>query len=486
MRFLRHSLIGLFLLSLTLGLLTYGGHMVYTAVAERMAREPHVPERDERAFAVNVVTARVGTETPVLTAFGQVESRRSLEIRAQTGGTLIELAGNFEEGGVVTRGQVLAVIDPADAQSALDRARSDLMDAEAEARDAERSLVLARDEQAAAEAQADLRERAFQRQVDLEARGVGTAAAVETAELAASQARQAVLTRRLAVAAAEARVDQAATRDARAQIALAEAQRRLDETTITAEFSGTLSQVAVVEGGLVAPNERLADLVDAAALEVAFRVSTPQFARLLDLEGRLVEAPVTVTLDAFGVDLTATGAISRASPAVGEGQTGRLVFARLDAAQGLKPGDFVTVGIEEPPLEGVARLPATSYGADGMVLVLGAEDRIEALPVTLLRRQGDDVLVRGEGLDGREVVGQRTPLLGPGIKVRPVRRAVEGMTPEEDETVELSADRRARLVAFVQNSTDMPDAVKTQLLSELEQTRVPVRVVQRLEIRMGG
>lgn len=486
MRFLRHSLTGLFLLSLTLGLLTYGATMVYTAVSDRLTRQPQTPERHERAFAVNVSVAHVGTVTPVLTAFGQVQSRRSLEIRARTGGALIELAGNFEEGGVVSRGQLLAVIDPADAQSALDRAQSDVMDAGAETRDADRSLVLARDEQTAAEAQADLRERAFQRQVDLEERGVGTAAAVETAELAASQARQAVLARRLAVAAAEARVDQAANRVARARIALAEAQRRLDETRITAEFSGALAQVAVVEGGVVTANERLANLVDAAALEVAFRVSTPQFARLLDTDGRLTEAPVTVTLDAFGVGLTATGTISRASPAVGEGQTGRLVFAGLDAAQGLKPGDFVTVGVDEPPLEQVVRLPAAAYGADGLVLVLGPDDRLEALSVTLLRRQGDEVLVRGEGLDGREVVGQRSPLLGPGIKVRPVRRAADGAVPETEDTVELSADRRARLVAFVQNSTDMSEAVKTRLLDELDRPRVPVRVVQRLENRMGG
>ena len=58
----------------------------------------------------------------------------------------------------------------------------------------------------------DLREKAFQRQVDLETRGVGTAAAVETAELSLSGERQSVLTRHQAVATAEARIDQAATR----------------------------------------------------------------------------------------------------------------------------------------------------------------------------------------------------------------------------------------------------------------------------------
>ena len=94
------------------------------------------------------------------------------------------------------------------------------------------------------------------------ARGVGTAAAVETAELAAAAARASGYFRRQAVAQGEARVDQAATRLARAEIAVAEAERDLADTTVRAPFDGVLSDTAVVAGGLVGVNERLADLVD--------------------------------------------------------------------------------------------------------------------------------------------------------------------------------------------------------------------------------
>ncbi|RKF16275.1 biotin/lipoyl-binding protein [Roseovarius spongiae] len=486
MRFLRHSLTGLFLVSMTLGLLGYAGYVLYDAVQTRLSAEPRMPERRERMFAVNVVTAAPQRITPVLTVFGEVQSRRSLEIRARASGTLVELAEAFEEGGQVRKGQLLARIDPADSEAALARAKSDVLDARAEVRDAQRSLGLAQDELAAAQAQADLRERAFQRQKDLEERGVGTAAAVETAELAASQARQVVITRRQAVAAAEARIDLAKTALSRAEISRDEAGRRLADTRITTGFSGSLSDVAAVEGGLVSANERLATLVDADALEVAFRVSTPQFARLLDADGRLRRAPVTATLEAFGVDLEATGAITRAGAAVGEGQTGRLVFARLGEAAGMKPGDFVTVRVREPPLDQVVRLPASALGADGAVLALGPDDRLESLEVTLLRRQGDDILVRGAALAGREVVTGRSPLLGAGIKVRAIRPESAGPRADAPEMLTLSAERRARLVAYVQDSADMPDAVKTRLLAKLGQDRVPARVVERLETRMGG
>jgi len=236
----------------------------------------------------------------------------------------------------------------------------------------------------------------------------------------------------------------------------------------------------------VSANERLGVLIDPATLEVAFRISTPQFSRLLDSRGQLVKAPVSVTLEAFGVDLVATGRITRASASVGEGQTGRLVFAALDAAQGLKPGDFVTLRVKEPPLDNVVRLPATAMGSEGNVLALGADDRLETIAVTLMRRQGDDILVTGQGLATREIVTQRSPLLGAGIKVRPLRPGAPGARADAPQMLELSADRRARLVAYVQSNADMPEAVKTRLLSELEQDRVPAGVVQRLENRMGG
>ncbi|WP_428514788.1 efflux RND transporter periplasmic adaptor subunit [Roseovarius sp.] len=484
MRFLRHSLTGLFLLSLTVGLFAYAGQIVFSAAQERMSAETEAPERRERVFAVNTVTAEPGTQTPFLTAYGEVESRRTLEIRSDTAGRVTELTSLFEDGGRVRDGQVLARIDPTDAQFALDLARADLTDAEAEVREAERGLNLARDELEAAQSQAELRKRALDRQIDLEERGVGTAAAVELAELDAASAEQAVLTRRQAEATAEARVDQAQTRLSRSRIALAEAQKALDETTITAPFTGTLQAVSVVEGRLVSANEKLADLIDTTALDVPFRVSTAQHRRLLDENGDLILAPVRIRLDVFGLEMETTGRITRDSAGVEEGQTGRLVYARIDDPQGLKPRDFVSVLIEEPPIDNIVRLPATALGSDGTVLALTAEDRLRAVPVTLVRRQGNDILVSGDGLDGLEIVTERSPLLGPGLKVRPL-----GNAPDADDTaqmLELTEDRRARLRQFVEDSPDIPAAMKTRLLAQLEQPEVPAQTVERLERRMGS
>ena len=88
-----------------------------------------VPQARERVFTVNVRSAEPQTVTPYLTAFGEVQSRRTLDLRMAAGGQIVEISPNFVEGGVVEQGEVLIRLDDADAQSALLRTESDLSDA---------------------------------------------------------------------------------------------------------------------------------------------------------------------------------------------------------------------------------------------------------------------------------------------------------------------------------------------------------------------
>ena len=74
MRFLRQSLVGIPLVSMTLALLVLAAQTVGTAIRTRMAGDQAGPPQRERVFTVSVMTAREGEETPVLNAFGQVES----------------------------------------------------------------------------------------------------------------------------------------------------------------------------------------------------------------------------------------------------------------------------------------------------------------------------------------------------------------------------------------------------------------------------
>jgi multidrug resistance efflux pump len=488
MRFFRRSLVGLLLLAATLGFLGLAAQTLMQAVADRNAAEAPEGGGRERIFSANLATVRAGPVTPVMTVYGEVRARRTLELRSPMGGTVTALAPGFEDGAAVTEGQLLMRLDPADAEAALALAAADLAQARAEVREAAAALILARDDLAAARAQAALRAQSLARQEDIRARGAGSDAAVETAALALSSEEQAVLSRRSALAQAEARVDQTATALDRQTITHAEAERALRDTELFAPFDGILSAVAVVPGRIVGGNEKLADLIDPRALEVSVRLSTAQYGRLVEADGTLRPVPVEVTLDVAGTAITATGRLTRAAAAVGAGQSGRQVFAALDTAGGFRPGDFVTLTIREPDLPDAVVLPATAHGADGLVLVLGPEDRLESIEVTLLRRMGDEVVVTAPGLDGREVVQERSPLLGAGIKVRPVR--AEGTAPADQavapEMIDLTPERRADLIARVQANTRMPAEAKARVLAQLAEDRVPARVVQRLEERSGG
>ncbi len=483
MRFLRRSLVGLFLASLAVGLLAYAGESIRDALQTRWAEESRTRPARERVFSANVITYEPGTVMPVMTVFGEVRSRRTLELRVKSAGTVVELADSFEEGGRVQSGELLLRVDPSDAQAALDVAMADLSEAEAELRDAKSGLALSAEDVLATREQLALREQALDRQRSLLERGVGTESAVETAALAETAAKQTVLARRQALAQAEARLDQASTSLIRRRIATKDAERRIAETKLYAEFAGTLGEVTAVKGGLVQINERVARLVDPEALEVAFRVSITEYARLLGESGALIPAEVEVTLDVLGYDLTTTGRISRESANVEQGQTGRLLFAKLDQATGFRPGDFVTVRIMEPELRFVATLPATAVDSANTVLVVGGEDRLEVREVSLLRRQGDEVIVRARDLAGREIVSERSPLLGAGIRVRPIRPE-NARVPDEPEMVELTDERRARLVAFIEGNRRMPAEAKARILDRLSQREVPADMIARIESRM--
>lgn len=104
----------------------------------------------------------------------------------------------------------------------------------------------------------------------------------------------------------------------------------------------------------------------------------------------------------------------------------------------------------------------------------------------MLRRQEDQIIVRGRELAGREVVARLSPVLGVGIKVKPIREGAKIEAPQAPEMVALTDERRAKLVAFVEANNRMPAEAKQRVLGQLQGNEVPARLVNRLEQRMGG
>jgi len=500
MRFLMRGLIGLALMTVMIGFAGFGAYRLYTAMtAEETAHQR--PAR-ERSYSVNVAELVPETVAPVTTAYGVIESWRTLELRASSEGRLVDVASKFRDGAAVAEGELLLRIDPANAEFQVLDAEAALADAEAQKAEAEEAIVGAEQELEAARRQLVLRRQALERQQQLKDKGYSTAVQVETEQLAVASLEQSLSNRLQAVITARKRIERMDLSVKRAQLALEDARRLLDETTLTAPFNGYLSDANATLGRRVSPSETLAHLIDPAALEARFSLSTSEFARLLDDSGNLIKAPVSVTLRLGGRSIEVSGAIDRSAAVVAEGEAGRTLFATLDLAPGtvLRPGDFVQVAVKEPELRNVARVPAAAVTEDGRLLIVGKDNRIEEVRVAVLRRTGNDMVLANVPF-GADFVRERLPQLGSGLKVIPRRADENGNSPETNEPasaritqpdgqqpggdlVALEPERRAALIAQL-TSSDMPENRKARLLALLNKPMVPKELIERLEERSG-
>jgi len=507
MRFLMRGLLGLALMAVMIGFAGFGAYRLYTAMtAEETVRQR--PAR-ERSYSVNVAELTPETVTPVTTAYGEIVSWRSLQLRASSEGRLVDVAAKFRDGAAVTEGELLLRIDPANAEFQVLDAEAALADAEAQKAEAKEAIVGAEQELEAARRQLELRKQSLDRQLQLKDKGYSTAVQVETEELAVASLEQSLSNRLQSVITARKRVERMDLTVKRAELALEDARRVLDETTLTAPFSGYLSNVDATLGRRVSPSETLAVLIDPAALEAKFSLSTSEFSRLLDDKGDLIKAPVTLTLQLGGRSIEVPGTIDRAGAVVAEGEAGRTLFATLDLEPGtvLRPGDFVKVEIREPELSQVAIVPAAAVTEDGRLLIVDESERIREIPSTVLRRMGNEVVLADVPF-GSDYVRERLPQLGTGLKVSPRRGdADEGSNPAPDgaapartssneavqpgdagqsgDLVALAPDRRAALIEQV-NSSNMPENRKARLQSVLNQPMVPKELIERLEQRLGS
>ena len=491
MRFIGRSLFGLFLIALTCGLLATAAGLIYSSFQERAAKQGNKRPQKERIFSAHVMEAKASKIQPEIEAFGEIQSKRALDIRIPVGGTIVYLSPNFVEGGKVTKDEILVVTDATDSEDKVTLAKADLDEAKDSEIEAKNALSLAFDDLAAAVKQSDLRNQALKRKEGLTDRGVVTEASLESAALSAASAEQAVLSKRKSILQAQSRLSQTKGTVVRRELAFANAERKLQNTKVKAEFDGTLSNVSLVSGGIVNNNERVGLLVDPSSLEVKFRISATQFNRLIDASGNLQAIPTFVKLDVFGTEISASGSVERLSATVGTGLTGRLLFSSLSNGNvsSFRSGDFVTVTLKEPTLNNVLELPSNALSGGNRILTLTDEDRLQEIEVSILRRNKNNVIIDATNVIGKEIVTNRTPLLGAGIKIKPIRlggsKASSDAAPEP-EKIALDEERRQKMISFIEGNGYIPKTAKKKIIKALSEAEVPVKLIKRIESRMGN
>jgi RND family efflux transporter MFP subunit len=217
------------------------------------------------------ITPAIAASSSVLDASGYVTARRQATVSAKVTGRVAEV--RIEEGQYVEDGEVLARLDPVDAQAQLDQAQTQLDAARAQL--TEHKVQLAR------------AERDLKRQQDLVARKLTSQQLSENAatDVAALKARIAAQERQIAVA----------------QSGVEMARVNLDNTIVKAPFAGVITVKAAQPGEIVSPMSAgggftrtgIGTIVDMKSLEIEVDVNESYIGRVQPGQ------PVESTLNAY-------------------------------------------------------------------------------------------------------------------------------------------------------------------------------------------
>ena len=333
--------------------------------------------------AVVVSSATTKEVTSTNEFVGRSVANNRVELRARVTG-FIE-SRPFQEGARVAKGDLLYLIEQDEYRAALDAAQAQVDRAQAEVIDAGKNLERSR-----------------------------------------------VLADRQTVS--QATLDEAIARDAQAgadlnaaKAALAQAQLNLGYTQIEAPLGGRISTSALDEGNLVGPESGvLATIVATDPIEVRIAVTEREVLAYRRDQANNAAATFTPRLKLVdGSYLEGEGTLSylenEIDPTTG---TASLYILFPNPQELVLPGQFVTVALETSVSEEKVVVPQSavqSNQAGPFVLVVGADDKVEARPVGLGERQGAEVVIESGLEPGETIVVEGMQKVRPGAAVTPTQ-----------------------------------------------------------------
>jgi RND family efflux transporter MFP subunit len=356
--------------------------------------------RDKGVEVQTATAVAIGNaSTSVLDATGYVVARRMATVSAKVTGKVREVL--IEEGQHVDAGQVLATLDPIDANAERDLARAQLAAARSQA----------------GSVQAQLRE--------AEANAARLASLVKQQLVSKSQYDQAVAQR-------DALRAQLATTRRNAQVAgdqLRIAGLGVDNTVVRAPFAGVVIAKAAQPGEIVSPfsagggftRTGIGTIVDMDSLEVEVDVGEAYIGRV---QPRM---PIEATLNAYP-DWKIPGEVIAIIPTADRSKATVKVRVALNVRDPrIVPDMGVKVSfLEAAPKPGAARnegvrVPAAAIARRGdadVAFVVGADGTVAQRSLKLGRAMGDDRQVLSGLAAGNEVVLNPPPELADGATVR--------------------------------------------------------------------
>ncbi|MFH1562658.1 MAG: efflux RND transporter periplasmic adaptor subunit [Nitrospirota bacterium] len=336
------------------------------------------PEKETKIEAISVVTATPAISDIILTTTlqGTVLPIREAKISPKMGGKLLKIY--VKENDPVQQGDVVANLDPTDAQLRLLQAEAGLSTAKAGLKQAETNLELVKIEFERAER---LKETNSIAQSAFDKANTGYKMACAQLELANAQVNQ-------------------------AQVAVASARQGLEDTNITAPISGIITSKCLNEGEVISQmnlSSPILTVMDISTVKVELAVSEDLITKIK--RGSKAE----VYFDAYP-NKRFTGIISNIFPTVNSQSRTFSCFLHIPNPQHLiKPGMFCRVTLDLERHEGVLCIPQGAVfnrGLDNYLYVveknharlkqikLGIQD-LEKMEITEGLNQDEEVVIRG-------------------------------------------------------------------------------------------
>jgi len=329
--------------------------------------------------AVTVVGVERGPVPLSLTAVGEVAAARDVTIQTEASGTISWVLDDLHAGLHVSEGEVVARIDPTSYDA-------DLAAAEATLAEAREALALEK--------------------------GSGSVAALEAQLVGPIAGSDPALLRR------EPQLATATANVASAEAAVAQARRQRRQTSIRAPFDAILAEESLDVGRLVASSTELGRWVGTSRAEVTVAVPSSALPWFRDGTVSASVRPQGARGERQALSVAPTGVVDTTT------RTARVLVQidapyDTDAGPVLLPGSFAEVTLSGGSLPDASRLPAEALVDGSAVWSVGSEGTLRKVPVEVLWRSGDEVVIAG--VDGLSAVIARpsgTLLDGQVVAVR--------------------------------------------------------------------
>ena len=334
-----------------------------------------------RVMAVKAEDIRVPIE-----GYGTVTPEKQIKLVPQVSGKIVHVSPQLVDGGKFNKGDVLAVVDPADYEIAVTLAKARVQDSESR-------LLL--QEQEASVARSDWKELYPQKPIP--------SLVAKEPQLKAAQAN-------LEAVKAE----------------LERAKLNLSRTRLVVPFDGRVTEKNVDIGQYVTPGQTLAVLYSTQAAEIVIPLESKHLF-WIDVPGFTTSntkgSDVAVTAEIGGQETTWSGKISRAEGRMDERTRMINVVVMVedpyDQYPPLAMGLFVKTIIKGKSVDNGIIIPRAAMHQDDIVWVVD-DGKLSFRPVEVALRMYDGIVIKKGLSDGEKVVVSAIKDVTNGMKVREV------------------------------------------------------------------